>query len=73
MNPYELFALDWYLSEYPEDKDFDEILDMVAEASDDVYPLEDYEDFCGSYLAGMIEELAIALERNFLFIRDYDA
>jgi hypothetical protein len=73
MNPYELFALDWYLSEYPEDKEFDEILDMVAEASDDVYPLEDYEDFCGSHLAGMIEELAIALERNFLFIRDYDA
>lgn len=73
MNPYEIFALGWFLSDYPEDKSFEEILDMIAEETDDISPIEYYQDFWGSHLADMIRDLSIALERDFLYMGERDA
>lgn len=70
MSPYEIFALDWHLSEYPADKPFDEVLEMVSQEHEEIRHLEDYQDFWGEHLATMIENLAVALERNYLYIKD---
>lgn len=70
MNPYELFALDFYLSDYPEDMTFDEVLVLVEEEDEAVEHLADYEAFCGGYLAHQIDSLAAALEADFMYLGD---
>ena len=68
MTPYQIFALDQFLSDYP-DEHFDAVIQMVAD-EEGITPLPDYQDFFGGTLAYLIERLADKLARDFIYKGD---
>lgn len=67
MDKYELFALGHYLSSYPEDMRFPDIIDALKrdDRSIEVWPVEDYENTPYSCIAKQIEVMEWALRRTF--------
>lgn len=72
LNTYERFALGQYLSEFPEDKSFHEILDIIEksdfddEAYDELLVWEPFENCDGDNLAALIGALKEDLEEVFV-------
>lgn len=70
MNRFEKFALDWYLSKYP-DWDFEQIVDFVNENLNEIHndglvvPRVNYDDWSGSNLAYEIDNMAHLVEEAF--------
>lgn len=61
------FAVSHYLSFYPEDKSFNEIIEMVRqnEWGEELTAWEPFEDSSGDWLADQIEIMASVLEVTF--------
>ena len=67
MNAYQKFALDHYLSAYPEDKTFHEILEMVEDhGNDDVLVWDPFFYLEPEEVGGLISDLAQDLSENFI-------
>ena len=67
MNAYQKFALDHYLSAYPEDKTFHEILEMVEDhENDDVLVWDPFFYLEPEEVGGLISDLAHDLSENFI-------
>lgn len=62
MNKYQLFALDHFLTDYPKDASFEEIVEMVEDEDEDVCHWEPYENLWGEHVAEMITDMARELE-----------
>lgn len=65
MNKYQLFAVDHFLADYPEDASFDEVIDLVEDEDESVCHWEPYESFWGEHIAEMITDMARELEAVF--------
>lgn len=65
MNKYQLFAVDHFLSGYPDDASFEEIIQMVEDEDEEISHWEPYENFWGEHVAEMIEDMARDLEAVF--------
>ena len=64
---YEKFALDNYLSSYPEDKTFFEILEMVEDhENDDVLVWDPFFYLDPEEVGGLIVDMAENLKENFI-------
>ena len=64
---YEKFALDNYLSSYPEDKTFFEILEMVEDhENDDVLVWDPFFYLEPEEVGGLIVDMAENLKENFI-------
>jgi hypothetical protein len=61
------FAVSHYLSFYPEEKSFEEIVQLVrdSEWSDELVAWEPFEDSSGDWIADQIELMACLLEATF--------
>lgn len=66
MNSYECFAVNQFLSAYPDDASFYEILTMLEEDNDDVLVWEPFEYTNREQIAGMIADLAFELQEAFI-------
>lgn len=67
MNEYERFALSQFLSEYPEDKTFHEILEMIEDSeNDDVLLFDPFYYIEPEVLTEIISELAYSLRDEFV-------
>lgn len=67
MNNVEYVALDQYLNEYPEDKTFDEIINILKNDNVDdegVEPCEYFEDWYRPAIAQEIENLKWSIEHH---------
>jgi hypothetical protein len=70
MNAYEFVALNEYLSAYPDDRTFDEVMGMltgdVIDETDEVIVWEVFEHMPREAVAEYIDNLKDTLERNFI-------
>lgn len=66
MNAYEYFALSEYFYAFPDDKTYDEVLDMFNEKSDEVIVWQAFEDMRPEAIVEFVDNLKHALERNFI-------
>jgi hypothetical protein len=66
MNAYERFALSEYLYAFPEDKSYDEVLDMYNEGSDEVIVWEPLERMRPEAVVEFIDALKFSLEKRFI-------
>ena len=66
MNAYEYVALNEYLSGYPEDKSYDEVMGMLLNEHEDVYVCEAYGRESPDVVYDLIEGLKELLEKNFI-------
>jgi hypothetical protein len=66
MNAYERFALNEYLYAFPEDKSYDEVLDMYNEGSDEVIVWEVFECMRPEAVVEFIDALKFSLEKRFI-------
>lgn len=58
INGYQEFALGCYLCDWPKDKNFDEILELLVEGEmDDISVWEPFEDHDGEYVKEQIESM----------------
>lgn len=65
MNAYERVALSEYLSEYPADKSYDDVIQMLEDDSDEVLIWEPFEDYGRDEVCDFIESHKRILEANF--------
>jgi hypothetical protein len=65
MNKYQTFALGHFLSDYPDDASFDQIIELVEQEDEAIMHWEPYESFWGEHLATMITGMARALKEQF--------
>lgn len=65
MNVYEKFALQEYVSEYPEGKTFHEILEMIENDSEDILLWDPFVYMELEVVSGLISELAQDLQMTF--------
>jgi len=66
LNVYERLALGEYLSGYPEDKSYDEVMGMLLNEHEDVYVWQPFERDSHDYVYDCIENLKELLEKNFI-------
>lgn len=70
INEYEEFVLNAFVSEYPEDKTFTQILDLIeSEKEEDEYAVLLYDPFTylePEHLTGLMSELAYDLQDQFI-------
>lgn len=70
LNEYEEFVLNYFVSEYPEDKTFSEILDLIeSEKEEDQYAVLLFDPFTymePEHLTGLMSELAYDLRDLFI-------
>lgn len=70
MNAYESFALDHFLTEYPEGWDFDRVLETLEENDDDcrdnIVVWEPFEDWDRAQLCEFMDDMRVDLERKFM-------
>ena len=66
MNVYERFALSEYLYAFPEDKSYDEVLDMYNEGSDEVLVWEVFECMRPEAVVEFIDALRNGLMATFI-------
>jgi Zn-dependent M32 family carboxypeptidase len=66
MNVYERFALSEYLYAFPEDKSYDEVLDMYNEGSDEVLVWEVFERMRPEAVVEFIDALRNGLMATFI-------
>ena len=66
MNVYERFALSEYFYAFPEDKSYDEILDMFNERSDEVILWEVFEGIRGEAVVEFVDALRAGLMATFI-------
>ena len=66
LNVYEQFALDHFLSDYPAEDTFEEIIEKILDYNDDVVVWEGFinEDACD--VAQSVEQMVLDLERLFV-------
>lgn len=65
MNKYQTFAVGHFLSDYPDDTSFDQIIELVEQEDETIRHWEPYESFWGEHLADMITGMARSLEETF--------
>jgi hypothetical protein len=65
MNVYERFALGEYFQAFPEDKSYDEVLDMFNEGSDEVILWEPFERMNWDAISEFVDALKFSLEKTF--------
>lgn len=65
MNKYQQFAVDHFLTEYPEGASFSDIVQMVEDEDEEIRHWEPYEAFWGEHIAEMIAGMARELESAF--------
>ena len=56
MNTAERFAINEWLSEYPEDKTYDEIMDLIYEEDESINPWEPVENYSAARLVQIISD-----------------
>jgi hypothetical protein len=56
MNTAERFAINEWLSEYPEDKTYDEIIDLIYEEDESIVPWEPVENYSAARLVQIISD-----------------
>ena len=56
MNTAERFAINEWLSEYPEDKTYDEIIDLIYEEDESINPWEPVENYSAARLVQIISD-----------------
>ena len=56
MNTAERFAINEWLSEYPEDKTYEEIIDLIYEEDESVNPWEPVENYSAARLVQIISD-----------------
>ena len=66
MNAYEFVALNEYLSGYPNDKTYDEVLGMLLNEDDEVMIWQAFERDGPDFVYDLIETLKYTLEKNFI-------
>lgn len=66
MNVYETIALGEYLSGYPEDKTYDEVMGMLLNEHEDVYVWQPFERESPDVVYNLIEILKELLEKSFI-------
>jgi hypothetical protein len=65
MNVYERFALGEYFYSFPEDKSYDEVLDMFNERSSEVILWEPFEYMNRDAVGEFVDALKFSLEKTF--------
>lgn len=65
MNVYERFALGEYFYAFPEDKSYDEVLDMFNERSNEVILWEPFEYMNRDAVGEFVDALKFSLEKTF--------
>lgn len=65
MNQHQIFALDQYLSSYPLNATFAEVLNMLNDGSQEVTVLDQWSDFWHDQIVEFIQELATALAATY--------
>lgn len=66
MNVYEHFALSEYLYAFPEDKTYDEVLDMLVDMNDEVIVWEVFDDVMPEVVVELIDALKDRLFGTFV-------
>jgi hypothetical protein len=66
MNAYESIALGEYLSGYPEDKTYDEVMGLLLNEHEDVYVWQPFARESPDAVYDLIEGLKELLEKNFI-------
>lgn len=66
MNVYQRFALGEYLFAFPEDKSYDEVLDMLLKGSDEVIIWQVFEDASREAVVELIDTLMDGLFATFV-------
>lgn len=66
MNQFQIFALNHFLSDYPDGVSYTDVLRMVEERSDDVVVWEPFERYPPEDVAEFIDALADSLKNNFI-------
>ena len=66
MTVYETFALNEYLSSYPNDKSFDQILELIERDDNDVLVWEVYQNSDRYSIVTLIMDLHFNLEQTFI-------
>lgn len=70
MNSYQRFALNYYLSEYPVEWDFDRVIETLYdddyESCEQVVVWASFEDYPRDMVCELIEDMVSALQLNFV-------
>jgi len=66
LNAFEAFAVNHYLSEFPEGKTFEEILELVEEGDDEVIIWQPFENYHPKDVAQYIRDLCVSLAQEFM-------
>lgn len=66
MNEYQKFALDWFLSSYPEDKTYDDVIQMLRDYNPDVEPWHQFIDMEVDELIEFIDTMSEHLSKRFV-------
>ena len=66
MNAYEYVALNEYLSGYPNDKTYDEVMGLLLNEDEDVMVWQAFERDTPDFVYDCIENLKDTLEKNFI-------
>lgn len=61
MNKFEQYAINHYLSDYPHDRTFDEIIELIENESDDVCVWEPFEYYPTEEIIDFIEHMKHSL------------
>lgn len=66
MNTYQRTALNAFLSNYPDDCNYHDVLNLLDEDSEEVLIWEPLQSYDGKYISEQIECLKDTLEHNFI-------
>lgn len=66
MNAYQKFALDWFLYSYPEDKTYDEVIQMLRDYHPDVEPWQSFVDMEVDEMVEFIDTMSEQMSKRFV-------
>lgn len=66
LTPYEKAALDFVLTSYPDDLEYDQIIELIEQRHEDVEVWSVFENMFPEYIISNIENFQDALEVNFI-------